>query len=510
MAHTLATTPLGAAPLGPRRRWAALAVLMLPVLLVSVDNTVLAFAVPTLTTALQPSGDELLWLIDSYPLVLAGLLVTMGTLGDRVGCRRLLLVGATGFAIVSVAAAFAPDARSLIAARALLGVFGAMLMPATLALLRSIFTDPDQRRTAVAIWASGFSAGAVLGPIVGGWLLQHFWWGSIFLLAVPVLVPLLVLGPLLLPEARDPSPGPLDPTSVLLAIGTMLPLVFAIKTAAGHGSVALAAVATAVGLANGVTFVRRQQRRPAPMLDVGLFRNPVFSGALTLNLLSVLAMVGFVYFLSQHLQLVAGMSPVRAAAQMVPGLLMTILAGLAAVALARRLGTRTVVTLGLALSGACYALVAVGGHTGSVPLLVTAFVLLGAGVGMSETLSGDLALGAVPPHKAGGAAALSETAYEVGAVLGTAVMGSLLNAAYTRGLDLPAGLTAAEAEQAGETLGGAHGVAAEAAADRPEVAADLLDAAAHAFDAGVTLTAALAVVLIAVATRVIRRALRDA
>ena len=193
------------------RGWAALVVLMLPVLLVSVDNTVLSFALPQIALDLEPTGVQQLWIIDAYPLVLASLLVTMGTLGDRFGRRRMLLIGATGFATVSALAAFAPTAALLIAARALMGVFGAMLMPSTLSLLRSIFTDRDQRRLAIAIWASMFSAGSALGPIVGGFLLAHFAWGSVFLMAVPVLVPLLVLAPLLVPESRDPTPGPHRP-----------------------------------------------------------------------------------------------------------------------------------------------------------------------------------------------------------------------------------------------------------------------------------------------------------
>ena len=189
------------------RGWAALAVLMLPVLLVSVDNTVLSFALPAISLDLAPTSIQQLWIIDAYPLVLASLLVTMGSLGDRFGRRRMLLIGATGFAAVSVLAAFAPTAALLIAARAGMGVFGAMLMPSTLSLLRGIFTDRDQRRLAIAVWAAGFSAGSALGPIVGGLLLEHFAWGSVFLLSVPVLVPLLVLAPLLVPESRDPNPG---------------------------------------------------------------------------------------------------------------------------------------------------------------------------------------------------------------------------------------------------------------------------------------------------------------
>ena len=259
------------------RGWAALVVLMLPVLLVSVDNTVLSFALPDIARDLAPTSAQQLWIIDAYPLVLAGLLVTMGTLGDRFGRRRMLLIGATGFAAVSALAAFAPTAAWLIAARAGMGVFGAMLMPSTLSLLRSIFTDRDQRRLAIAVWASMFSAGSALGPIVGGILLEHFAWGAVFLMAVPVLVPLLVLAPILLPESRDPHPGRIDPVSIALSMGTMVPIVFAIKEAAVHGFGPAVVALALLGLGIGVLFVRRQLRLETPMLDMRLFARGTFS-----------------------------------------------------------------------------------------------------------------------------------------------------------------------------------------------------------------------------------------
>src|SRR6478736_6798951 len=242
------------------RGWLALVVLMLPVLLVSVDNTVLSFALPAIALDLEPTSAQQLWIIDAYPLVLASLLVTMGVLGDRFGRRRMLLIGATGFGIVSALAAFAPTAALLIAARAGMGVFGAMLMPSTLSLLRTIFTDRDQRRLAIAIWAAGFSAGAALGPIVGGILLEHFSWGSVFLMAVPVLVPLLVLAPLLVPESRDPRPGRIDVVSIVLSLGTMGPIVYAIKEVAVHGFGPMVAVLLVAGGGFGILFVRRQLR----------------------------------------------------------------------------------------------------------------------------------------------------------------------------------------------------------------------------------------------------------
>lgn len=490
-----------------RRPWAALAVLMLPVILIAVDNTVLAFAIPLISEDLRPTGVELLWMIDVYPLVLAGLLVAMGSLGDRIGRRKILLTGSVGFTVVSALAAFAPSAGLLITARAALGFFGAMLMPATLSLIRNIFTDPTQRRTAIAIWAAGFSAGAALGPIAGGFLLEHFWWGSVFLMSVPVLVPLLILGPALLPESKDPDPGPLDPTSVVLSLLTMAPLVYGIKAAAEMGLNPAAILPIIVGLFAGYAFVRRQLRKRTPMLDVRLFKNPVFSGAVAANLLSVFSLVGFIFFVSQHLQLVSGRSPMQAGLMLLPGLIVTIIAGLAVVRVAKRFKAATVVAAGLLLNALGYGLVILTGSADSDLGLVMAFVLLGAGVGAAETISNDLILSSVAPTKAGAASAISETAYEVGAVLGTAVLGSILTATYRNNVTLPASLSPADAHAAGETLGGATEVATTLPANSAQA---LLTSAQDAFDSGVVITSAIGVVLMCAAAVISMRALRNA
>ncbi len=490
----------------PARRWAALAVLMFPVLLVSVDNTALSFAVPSLARDLAPSANQLLWIIDVYPLVLAALLVAMGSWGDRIGRRRILLIGGTGFALVSVAAAFAPDAGSLVVARAALGFFGAMLMPATLSLIRNIFTDAAERQRAIAIWAAGFSGGAALGPLAGGWLLEHYSWGSIFLLAVPVLLPLLVLGPVLLPESADPDPGPVDLLGIAMVTVALGAAVFAVKSAGSGGALAVTLGAAVVGVLAGIGFVRRMLDSAHPMLDVRLFRNKVFSGALVVNLVSVFAIVGFIYFMSQHVQLVAGYSPMRAAVLMLPGLVLTVIFGLLAVPLVRRVGPAKVVVAGLLLNAVGYAVVALGGSGAALAALLVGFMLLSAGVGMAETISNDLALSAVPPGKAGAASAVSETAYEVGAVLGTAVLGTLLNVAYRTGLEVPAGVSADLAESARATLGGAVEVATQLPAGQ---AADLLASAFTAFDHGVLLIAgvgaALSVAIAVLAARLLPR-----
>ncbi|WP_125613412.1 MFS transporter [Specibacter cremeus] len=500
------TSPIAAVPAkAGARAWVALAVLMLPVLLVSVDNTVLSFAVPSISLALKPSAAGLLWIIDVYPLVLAGLLVSMGSLADRFGRRRMLLIGGVGFALVSAAAAFAPTAEALIGYRALLGVFGAMLMPSTLSLIRNIFTHPGQRSLAIAIWAACFSGGAALGPIVGGFLLEHFWWGAVFLMAVPVLVLLLVLAPFFLPESRDPRPGRIDPASIVLSFGAMVPLVFGIKETAQTGLTAVTASLMLLGLGLGVLFVRRQLRRTAPMLDVRLFTNKVFTGGVLVNLLSVFALVGFLYFITQHLQLVLGMSPTAAAYVLVPGLVISIATGLAAAPLSKLVRPAYLAVGGLLLNAAGFLVVWLN-TSGSVAGVILAFAVLGAGVGVSETISNDLILSAAPPAKAGAASAISETAYEVGSVLGTAVLGSILAAVYRANIVLPSALGGADRASAGQTLGGAI----DAAAGLPgESANALLVSAKHAFDAGSVIVAVTGVALMLVAALLCLRTLRS-
>jgi len=480
---------------------------MLPVLLVSIDNTVLSFALPQISEALRPSGTQLLWIIDIYPLVLAGLLVPMGSFADRVGRRRLLLAGAVGFAAVSVVAAYAPTAEALVATRAGLGFFGAMLMPSTLSLLRNVFTDREERRLAIAIWAAGFAAGSALGPIVGGFLLEHFWWGSVFLLAVPVLVLLLVLAPFFVPESRDPAPGRVDVWSILLVMAAMTPVVYGIKTLAKSGPSALALGSVALGLLAGALFVRRQLRRPDPMLDVRLFARGTFSGAVLVNLLSVFSLVGFLFFVSQDVQLVLGLSPMQAGVALLPGLVVMVVAGLGVVKVVRRVRPARVVAVALLFSAAGYAVVAAGAGESTLALLVVAFVVLSFGVGAAETVSNDLIVSSVPAEKAGAASAISETAYEVGAVLGTAVLGSILTASYHANVVVPAGVPAADAVAAAETLGGATQVAGTLPAGQAQA---LLDSAHAAFGSGVGVTSLIGVVLMLVAAGVALVTLRDA
>lgn len=475
-----------------RRDWWGLAVLMLPVLIVSIDNTVLSFALPYIALDLQPSAATQLWIVDIYPLVLAALLVSMGNLGDRIGRRKLLLIGATGFAIVSVVAAYSTSAEMLLTSRALLGLFGAALMPCTLSLLRGMFHDRGQRRLAIAVWATGFAAGGAIGPVVGGALLEHAFWGSVFLLAVPFLLPLLVLAPILVRESRDPRPGPFDVVAIVLSIGTFAPVVYGIKHLATAGFDVVTVLAFALGLASGTLFVRRLLKQDNPLLDVRLFALPAFTGSVLVNLLSVFSFVGLLYFLSQHLQLVLGLSPMNAGLVLVPGTVAMVAASLLVVRWVRRVPPAILMGIGLGLAGTAYAVFAIFGGAATIPMIVAAFALLSMGIGMAETLSNDIIVAAVPPEKAGAASAVSETSYELGAVLGTSVLGGVLAAGYAANLTIPAGVSPQDAALAGETLAGALTVADRISGD---VGAALAESARHAFDSGVVSTSIVGVVL---------------
>ena len=499
-------TPARPAPTG-LRAWLALAVLTLPTVLVSIDNTVLGVALPAISTALRPDATTLLWVVDVYPLVLAGLLVTMGTLGDRIGRRRLLLVGVSGFGLVSLAAAYATDAAQLVAARALLGLFGAMLMPSTLALLRSVFTDRARRRTALAVWATGFAAGAAFGPIVGGVLLEHFWWGSVFVVNVPVMVLLLVAGLALVPESRMPRPDRLDLVGAALSLLTMAPLVLAVKLVGSDGVTPAAVLSLLAGLAAGAGFLARAcsqvRRGRRPLIDIELFAAPVLRHSALANATTMFGLTGLLFFSAQYLQLVLGHSPMQAGLLMLPGFVATVPAGLAAARLARRVPLHVLVAVGLSLVLAGYLACLWLRVDSSAVLLVAAGVLIGTGIGLSETVTNDAILAAAPPERAGAASAVSETAYELGAVFGTAVLGGMLSAVYRAAVVVPDGAEAG----AGETLGGA----VDAASRLPEgPGATLLASARDAFALGVDVAAGTGALVVAVVLAVAGLGLRRA
>ncbi|MGW0845137.1 MFS transporter [Streptomyces sp. NPDC002787] len=473
-------------------RWLALSVLVLAVLLVAVDATVLGLATPYISEDLKPSGTQLLWIGDVYSFVIAGLLVSAGSLGDRVGRKRLLLMGATAFGAISVLNAYATTPETMIVARALLGVAGATLMPATLALIRNLFHDPRERSLAIGIWGATASAGTAVGPVVGGFLLEHFWWGSVFLINLPVMAVLVLVGIKLLPESRHPNPGPWDLPSVGLSLVGMIGVVYAVKETAAHGLDGNALAAGLLGTAALFVFVRRQLTLPHPLLDMRLFRNRGFSGAVLADLLTILGLSGLVFFLSQFLQLVQGRRPLEAGLAELPAAVGAVVAGLIAGAAARRLSVRSVVAGGLAAIGVALGLLTLVDQSTGYPLIGAALLIVGIGAGFSFTVTADVILSSVPKEQAGAASAVSETAYELGAALGIAVLGSIVTGVY-RDFTAPAGTPSG----AHESLGGA----VEAAATMPPDAGQaLLASARDSFVDGLTIAAgAGAAVLLATA-----------
>lgn len=473
------------------RRWAALGVLTLAVLLIGIDGTVLALATPFIGRDLDATGTQILWIGDIYSFVLASLLITMGSIGDRIGHRRLLLCGATAFGAVSALTAYAPTAELLIAGRALQGVAGATLAPATLALVRGLFPVARERALAVGIWASAFSAGAAFGPLLGGVLLEHFWWGSVFLINVPVVMVLVTGGLLLLPEYRNPSPGPWDPASVVLSMAGVLGVVYGIKETAAAGVRVDSAVAAAVGIAALALFVRRQLRLDHPLIDVRLFRNRAFTGVVGANLLSVLGLSGLVFFLSQFFQLVQGFSPLKAGLAELPAALAATVFGVLAGVAVRYWSKRAVLTTGLAMVGVAMATLTTIRPDTSYPQLGVALFVVGVGLGLAFTVASDVILASVPRERAGAAAAVSETAYELGMALGIATLGSIVTGVY-RGFTAPAGTPEALAAHAHDSLAGAVEAAGSLPADR---AAELLDAARTTFTEGLAIAAGAGAVL---------------
>ncbi|MGW0996202.1 MFS transporter [Streptomyces sp. NPDC002520] len=473
-------------------RWLALSVLVLAVLLVAVDATVLGLATPYITEDLGPTGTQLLWIGDVYSFVIAGLLVSMGSLGDRIGRKRILLGGATVFGAVSVLNAYATTPELMILARALLGVAGATLMPATLALIRNIFHDARERSLAVGIWGATASAGTAVGPIVGGFLLEHFWWGSVFLINLPVMAVLVVVGIRTLPESRNPNPGPWDMISVVLSLVGMIGVVYAVKEAATHGFTWSTLASGLLGTAALHGFVRRQLTMPTPLLDMRLFRRRGFSGAVLADLLTVLGMSGLVFFLSQFLQLVQDRGPFEAGLAELPAAVGAVVSGLVAGRAARRFSVRAVVSGGLAAVGIALAVLTTLDVSTGYPMLGAALLVVGVGAGFSFTVTADVILSSVPRDQAGAASAVSETAYELGAALGIALLGSIVTGVY-RDFTGPAGTPAA----AHESLGAAVEASAHMS---PHTAQTLLESARSSFVHGLHLASgAGAAVLLAAA-----------
>ncbi|WP_182348596.1 MFS transporter [Tomitella gaofuii] len=477
------------------RDWLGLAVLCGAVLIIAIDATVLDLAVPSISEHLEPTTAQLLWIIDIYSFVLAALLVTMGVLADRVGRRRLLMLGVAGFGAASVLAAFSVSPGMLIAARVLQGLFGAMLMPSTLGIIRATFLDGRQRATAIGVWGAMWGGGAAGGPLVGGWLLEHFWWGSVFLVAVPVLLVMLVAMPFVLRESRDPRPGRFDVPGVLLSVGALAPLIYALKDAASHGLSARTGALVVAGVLCGWAFVARQRRAADPMIDVRLFRNPVFSTAILTNLLSVFGLAGVLFFGTQYLQMVLGYSPLEAGLLAAPGTAASMVSALLAAAVARRIGVRLALAGSILFAAAGAVLLMALGVDGRALVFVVGFVVVGLGTGLGLTLTSAVVVDVVEPERAGAASGISETSYELGVAAGVAVLGSVVMGIYRAGVDV-AGLAAGQATVVRDTLGGAVRVAGEIGGAQGDV---LLDSARHAFVNGMHVAAGSTAALLACA-----------
>ena len=483
-------------PLAGRREWIGLAVLTLACLLYVMDLTVLHLAVPKISEDLQPSSSELLWIIDIYGFMVAGFLITMGTLGDRIGRRKLLLVGAAAFGVLSLLAAFSNSPEMLIVSRALLGVAGATLAPSTLSLIFNMFKDQRQRSVAIAVWISAFSAGSAIGPVIGGIMLENFWWGSVFLLAVPVMAVLLVLGPMVLPEYKDPDAGRLDLLSAGLSLVAVLAVIFGLKQTAQDGFGLGPGVAIVVGLVVGALFVRRQLTLADPVVDLRLFRIPAFSAALAVNFLAIFVAVGYFLFVAQYLQLVLGLSPLEAGLWSVPSAVAFVIGSNAAPRIVRQVRAAYVMGAGLGLAAVGLAVLTQVAGPDGLAVVVLGSVIISLGLAPVFSLTTELIVGSAPPERAGAASGISETGSELGGALGLSILGSIGVAVYRGGVaeGLPDGVPPVAAAAARDTLGGAVAVAQELPG---ELGTAVIGVARDAFVQGMqvasTISAALAI-----------------
>jgi MFS transporter, DHA2 family, multidrug resistance protein len=477
------------------REWIGLAVIALPCMLYSMDLTVLNLAVPQLTADLKPTAAQLLWIIDIYGFMVAGFLMTMGTLGDRIGRRKLLLIGAAAFGLTSILAAFSTSPEMLIFARAVLGISGATLAPSTLSLISNMFPDQRERTFAIGIWISSFSAGAIIGPLAGGFLIQYFWWGSVFLAGVPVMLLLLAVAPWLLPEYRDPKAGRIDLASAGLSLIAVLAIIYGMKRLAEAGFEWSPVVIIMIGLALTAVFIRRQTTLADPLLDLRLFRAPAFTASIIINVTGMFFMFGSFIFMAQYFQLVAGLSPLAAGLWSVPSAIAFTAASMLTPALAERMRPAYLMAGGMVLSAAGFIMLALAE---SLIGVVAASIVFSVGFTPVISLTTGLIVGAAPPERAGAASALSETAAELGGALGIAVLGSIGAAIYRSWMahSVPNSLPPELARAARATLGGA----VEAAMQLPEsAAAGLLATARGAFNSGFQASAVLAAIFMTAA-----------
>jgi len=484
--------PVEIQPLAGRREWIGLCVLSVACLIYSMDLSVLFLAMPAIVADLDPSASELLWINDIYGFMVAGFLVTMGTLGDRIGRRRVLLIGAFAFGVASALAAFSGTAQQLIIARALLGVAGATIAPSTLSLVVNLFQNEQERNRAIGIWGTAFALGGLVGPLIGGVLLQYFHWGSVFLINIPIMLALLVVAPFLLPEYKNEGGERLDLVSVALSLGTVLPIIYGFKHMAADGFAPRQLVAIAAGLLVGVLFVRRQKSLAHPLIDLRLFRIPAFTASLIVNLAGMFFVFGVFLFQNLFLQLVLGLSPLEAAVWSVPSAFVFTIMSLQAYRFTNRLGPVKTVLLGLLVYAVGVSAMAVAAYAESLVGVLGASMLIGLGFVPVVLTTTGLIVGTAPPEQAGSASAISETSAEFGGALGVAILGSLGTLVYRMtmgGVDLN-GLNAAQQQAVSTTLAGA----VETAKAMGQTAPAWLEAARSGFSLGFAACCALAAV----------------
>lgn len=489
------------------RAWIGLAVLALPALLASLELTVTHLALPAIGRDLEPTSTQLLWIVDVYAFLLAASLITMGTLGDRIGRRRLLMVGAAAYGAVSLLAAFSTSAEMLIATRAVQGVAGATLMPSTLALTAALFANPRQRTVAIGVIIASVAGGTAIGPLVGGWLLERYWWGSVFLLGVPVMALLLMVGPVLLPEPRTSGTRRVDLVSVAISLAAVLLLVHGLKQIASHGLGATAVVALVAGVAAAVGFLRRQRRLTDPLLDLTLFTSPAFSASLAIMATGIFVLWGANYLLAQYLQLVHGLTPLHAGLWTAPSALGVIAGSQLATRIVRWVRPGHIVGAGLAFAAVGFVVLSGLQPTSGLSTVLAGSVIVSTGLGPMMALTTDMVVGAAPPERAGAAAAISSTAPQLGGALGIAVLGSVLTAVYRAAMrtGVPADVPSGSARAAKDTLAGASAVADHLPGP---LRASLLDAAGEAFTRGLHVTSVLSAVVLALGAGVTMISLR--
>ncbi|NIY76072.1 MFS transporter [Thalassospira sp. HF15] len=507
------TAPQGTDTKATRREWIGLLVLALPCLLIAMDMTVLHLAVPHLTASLKPTSDQLLWIVDIYGFFIAGSLITIGTLGDRIGRRKLLMIGAACFGAASVLAAFANTSEMLIFARGVLGVAGATLMPSTLSLIRNMFHNEKERSFAIAAWMTTFMVGTATGPLLGGLVLSYFWWGAVFLLNVPVMALLLLAAPMLLPEHRAEKFGRIDLPSAALSLASILAIIYGVKVVAAYGFGGEALGAIMLGLLGTWVFIRRQRKLDDPLLDLGLLYRRTISVPIVIQTAVIFVGMAYFMFLSQSLQLVIGLTPIQAGMAMLPGTVSGIVGSLVAPVLLGRFRAGSVMTGALVLTAFGFGLLSFPGSAGSLYILATGAAIFSLGITPVAMICTDMVVTAAPADRTGSAAAMSETSAELGGALGIAVLGSVGTAIYRDAMHdapLPTNLSLDAIDALRSTLGGAVHALNSTADAQSSLAHDVLLQARTAFSDSlqvISIICAVLMVLSAIGTVIV---LRDA